>query len=213
MKIRNDVHQGELAWLRVRMGRVCASEMGNLLTPKLAIKTGEGPHTYLCKKLVEVWRGEPTPTQGTWQMEAGNIVEDEARPWFELQHSVDVEQVGFCESDDGKSGCSPDGLIEAFANLDGPGGLEIKCPEAHTHVKYLLGGVLPDEYVAQVHASMFVTGRKWWKFLSYRRHFPAFQITVHRDEKIMKTVGEAIAAYSEKFNNALDRMKAGAIGE
>ena len=201
MIIHRDIEQGTLAWDMLRLGKPTASEFDNILTPKFEARKGEMPFTYLAKKVAEAFRGKPLPAAWTFQMEQGTILEDEARSWLELEHDLSVEQVAFIESDDHKVGCSPDGLI------GDDGGLELKCPEAHTHVKYLMRGVLPDEYANQVHGSMYVTGRKWWKFLSYRRGFPPFLLTVQRDEIVIQKIHDAVSDFCAQIETQLQKLK------
>lgn len=195
MKI-HDVQQNSLEWLMLRCGVPTASEFDQLLTPEFEIRKGEMPKTYLARKVAEAWGG-PLPGYNTIDMEMGSILEKEAIPYFELKTNIDVSRVGFVTTDDGAVGCSPDGLIGA------DGGIEVKCPDAHTHVKYLLNGGLPKEYAAQVHGSMFVTGRAWWRFLSYRRNFPPLSIIVERDERIQTKIGEALEPFLMKMKGAM----------
>jgi hypothetical protein len=54
---------------------------------------------------------------------------------------------------------------------------------------------------------MFVTGRPWWKFLSYRRHFPALEVMVERDEEIQEVIGEALRLFLERFDSAMALLK------
>lgn len=193
--------QGEADWTLLRLGKVTASELDSIMTPEFKIRTGEGPKTFLLKKLAEAYRGQPVEGFSTWQTEEGQLLEDEARSWFALMTEHKVSNVGFCESDDHRSGCSPDAL------LDDDGGMELKCPQAVNHVRYLMDGVLPKDYAAQVHMSLYVTGRKWWKFVSYRRRFPAFVITVNRDEVICAKIGEALAAFDVQFTAGMERLQ------
>lgn len=195
----HDVKQGSIEWLLLRSGIPTASEFKALITPTGKVSTGEGVQTYLHKKIGEWWMGTPLTTFRGPDMEQGNVLEDEAIPWYELEFGK-VQRVGFVTTDDGKVGCSPDGLL--------PGGLgiEIKCPEVHTHVGYLLGGDLPKEYLPQVHGSMFVTGAPAWYFLSYRRGFPKFLLRVERDEKIQAAIEEAIDHFLEIFEDAKNVM-------
>jgi YqaJ-like viral recombinase domain len=198
MKIHSCI-QKEVEWYKLRIGKVTASECSNLLTPKWKLRDGETPKTYLCEKLAEIWQGHPLPGFTAFATEQGNILEDEALPWFRWEYDqLRVHHAGFVESDDGLSGCSPDALI------GDDGGLEIKCPQAQTHVKYLLNGTLPDDYVCQVHFSMYVTGRPWWMFLSYRRKFPQFVIKVPRDEAAIAAIDKAV----KKFHADLSAAKA-----
>lgn len=200
MKIHT-CEQGAPEWLQLRIGRVTASEMHNLLTPEMEIKKGEGPKTYLYSKLAEAWRGQILPGfTGSWATEQGEMREMDARQWYAFAYDERVKQVGFVESDDGRSGCSPDGLI------GDDGGLEMKCPEPTNHVRYLVEGRLPKDYVAQVHGCLFVTGRPWWRFVSWRERFPAFVLTVERDEKIMATIAEALNGFYARFDAAFEQM-------
>lgn len=195
--------QGESDWMKIRLGKVTASEMGNLLTPKLSIKKGDGVTTYLYKKIAEAHRGEPLPGFSSWATDRGEELEARARSWYKLEYDEhQLRNVGFIQHDDGRCGCSPDALI----NDDG--GLELKCPEPTNHVRYLLEGVLPDDYAPQVHMSMYVTGRPWWRFMSYGGSgFPKFVLTVHRDEKICATIAEALAGFYERFDAAMKQLR------
>lgn len=198
MKI-HDVKQGSIEWLLLRSGIPTASEFHALVTPLWKVKTGEAPETYLHKKLAEWWTGAPLTTFYGASMEQGNVLEDEAIPWYELEFNQKINRVGFITTDDGKVGCSPDGL------LDG-GGIEIKSPEAHTHVGYVLSGDLPKDYATQVQGAMYVTGGDWWRFVSYRRGFPKLVLKVERDEKAQEAIGEALARFLEVFEDAKAAM-------
>src|SRR5262245_1317968 len=139
----HEVEQNTSAWLDLHVGIPTASGFHNLLTPKFELRKGEMPKTYVYKKLAEKWRERPLiGFTGAFSGDQGMIVEEEARPFFELETGRDVRQVGFITTADGKAGCSPDGLLDI-------GGIEIKCPNPETHVRYLIGGALPDEYAAQ----------------------------------------------------------------
>lgn len=193
--------QGSVDWQLARAGIPTASEFDCLITPLGEIRTGETPKTYLAKKVAEAWQGGPLLEFNVFDMEAGQVLEKEARPWFEARYEVDIKTVGFITTDDGRIGCSPDGLIGDNS------GIEIKCPKVETHVGYLLNGKLPKDYVAQVHGSMFVTGFKEWRFLSYRRRFPNLVLTVERDDKIQAALKQALGEFLQKFDAALKRME------
>lgn len=192
--------QGSMAWVEAHCGIPTASEFGQLLTPKFEIRTGEMPKTYLARKLAEAWGGPLPGFGGSWHTEQGQILEGEAIPWLEFEMAWQVERVGFCTTDDGKVGCSPDGLIGE------EGGVEIKCPEAPTHIKYLLKGELPADHAAQVHGCMYVTGRPWWNFVSYRRNLPPLILRIQRDEDIQEAIGEALSEFREQFDDGFKRL-------
>lgn len=214
MKIYNavDFIQGEGAWLGLRIGKVTASEMGNILTNKPKETEGKGRFTYLCSKLAEMYRGIPNPSFTSKATDNGTEYEMEARATASDLCQAEISYVGFCESDDGLSGCSPDGLIEkdwidGSGVNQGPGGIEIKCPGPINATRYLLDGTLPDDYYMQVHASMAVTGRKWWLFFSYSQKLPPFLLMVRRDEAVCRTIKQAVANFHRELESGIQKLK------
>lgn len=202
MKVYRDIEQGSDEWLNVRLGIPTASEMGVLVTAGGKIAEGKGVHTYLCEKLAEKWLGRPLDLfTGTKATDAGKVLEDDALPKFELETGLDLERVGFVTTDDGRCGCSPDSLIVG-SNV----GVEAKAPQPHTHVKYLIGGVLPDEYFAQVQASMMICAAPHWWFISYCRGFPELILEVKRDEKYIATLTKAVALFNERLDEAYAKL-------
>lgn len=196
------VDQLSADWLRLHIGRVTGSELQNLVTPEFAIRTGEMPKTYLYKKLAEAYRGQIMPGFSTWTTEQGQELEAEARAWYSLEYDdYPCKLVGFVEHDNGRCGASPDGL------LGDDGGLEIKSPEPHTHVKYLMQGVLPKEYAPQVHMNLYATVRKWWRFVSYRRGFPALVLHIDRDETIISKIEKALAGFYVEFDAGMAKLR------
>lgn len=130
------------------------------------------------------------------EMEYGMKLEAEARCAFELEHATEpVKEVGFILADCGMFGGSPDALVGES------GGVEIKCPNAATHIGYFRAGVLPNEYKCQLHGYMIVTGRNWWSFFSYARHLPPFHLRIVRDEFTAKLEAELLA-FCERYNKA-----------
>lgn len=199
MKIHN-CKQGSSEWFGLRAGIPTASEFDNLVSPEWKLRTGQTPESYLMKKAAEKIMGYCAQSFGGGAMEQGSILESRAIPWLVFAHGIEIKRVGFCTTDDGKIGCSPDGLI------GDDGGVECKCPEAHTHLKYLLGGVVPKDYLAQVHGSMLVTGRPWWMFMSYSSHFPPLLIRVERDEAIQKVLQDALTKFVGDLDKAVAKV-------
>lgn len=197
--------QGSVEWLEARAGIPTASEFNNLISPTLKIRTGEMPETYLHKKLAEYWQGGPLPSwsrQQSAEMEFGQILEERARAWFELETGLTIKQVGLCLTDDGRVGCSPDGLLGEHS------GLELKCPAVHTHVGYLLSGGLPAEYRLQVQGSMYVTGRAEWHFVSYGGgRFPKLHLPIKRDDDAQAAIAVALAEFLERFAEGVKRLE------
>jgi YqaJ-like viral recombinase domain len=209
-----------LSWLSARLGKVTASEIENLITNKGEVKKGEGPKTFLAEKLAESWQGAPLDSFQSFAMGQGVVLEEKAIPYASLMYDLEIAQVGFIETNDGRAGCSPDGIMfkdegitlnkevpTVLISQAGWSGLEIKCPELKTHVKYLLSGELPAQYMPQVQFSMWVTGCETWHFMSYNRTLPAFHVIVERDEEFQDAISEALALFYPQFDKGMKRLE------
>lgn len=211
MKI-HDCEQGSVEWFKIRAGKVTASEIDALISPEFEIRKGKGVQTYAYQKAGEAFHAMKCPNSpvvsgySSFAMEQGRELEDEARRIVAFENEAAgfgrLRDAGFCEHDDGRCGCSPDALI------GDDGGLELKCPEITNHTRYFYEKILPKEYAAQVHMSLYVTGRPWWRFVSYRRKFPRFTLTVHRDETICATIAEALAGFYAKYDKVMEALRA-----
>jgi hypothetical protein len=217
MKI-HDVEQQSREWMQLHVGIPTAGGLDNLLTPEFELRKGETPRTYVYRKVAEAWRGKPLIDLGgsSFAMEQGMILESEAIPFWELTTGRKITRVGFITTDDGRFGCSPDGII---SDKDGlmECGIEIKCPAPHTHVKYLSEGVIPKEYRAQVFGGMFATGFRKWVFLSYCRGFPPLILEVQNDLRITTgAIANAVNHFHSEFDRArkiLERYQANPLNE
>ena len=202
MKIHKNIDQGSLEWQLLRSGLVTASNADSLVTPLGKVKTGEAVKTLMLQVLSEIWIGGPLPSfQGALDMENGKIREESAKPAFTLETNKEVEQVTFIESDDCKIGCSPDGILIAEK-----AGLEIKSPRLENHLRYLLDGIVPSEYVLQVQFSLYVTQFPKWYFMSFRHNFPSLIIEVLPDEKIQSAIDEALKSFFKCLDEAMAKL-------
>lgn len=201
MKI-HEAAQGTQAWLTLRSQIPTASELGNLITDKFAIRKGEMVSTYVAQKIAERWTGGALLGMGgssPWAANQGQLLEDRAIPWLEFDQGIKIERVGFITTDDQRFGGSPDGII-------GEEGLEVKCLQPVHHVKTLMGGIVPEEFLPQIHGGMFATGFKSWKFLAFSQGFPNLYLTVKRDEEKQSAIREGLEMFYERFDAAWSKL-------
>jgi len=202
MKIHRGIAQQSVEWLNLRAGLVTASNADALVTALGKVKTGEAAKTLMTQLLSENWQGGALASvQGVFDMEQGKYLEEKARPAFTLETGKPVEEVTFIESDDGFSGCSPDGLL-----TQEKAGLEIKCPRIENHIRYLLDGEVPSEYVIQVQFGLYVTGWPAWYFMSHRSNLPPLIVKVEPDEKIQHSIKEALQIFFENYDAAWNKL-------
>lgn len=192
--------QGSGEWLQARLGLVTASEADALITPLGKVKTGEAPESYMIKKVCEKFLGYSSDDAGSFAMSQGQMIESVAIPFFEFTTGLSVKRVGLCLSDDGRSACSPDGLIGE------DGGLEVKSPQPEKALRTILAGRVPPEHVIQVQFSLYVTQRAWWKYLSFSMHFAPLVIHIEPDPKIQDAIKEAVAAFGERYDPIISKL-------
>jgi putative exonuclease len=186
-----DCEQGSEEWLSARLGIPTATGFENIVTA-----TGKKSASYIkyMAELIEesILGGGDTFKSGF--MERGNQLEPQARAAYEFLTGNDVIQVGGVYlNEDREVMVSPDGLIPSLKK-----GLEIKCPKMSTHIRYLLEGGVPAEYVIQVQANLWVTGYETWDFVSYCPEYQKqtlYLFTAARDEKLMKAFDEHIPQF------------------
>ena len=198
-----EAEQGTEEWRLARCGVPSASKFAAIMA---SIKTGEAAErrNYRADLVVERLTGKPLDYFTTAAMKQGTEREPFARMAYEAKTGNIVQEVGFCVIDGLVAGASPDGLI------GDDGGLEIKCPERATHLRYLLSAGEPPEYTWQIQGGMWVTNRKWWDFVSYNPDFPDhLQLIVRRiprdQQKIAKLSAE-VAKFLGEVHDEFDRV-------
>ena len=179
-----ECEQGTPEWLQARLGIPSASSYAKLVTT--TGKASAQATAYINQLVAERITGEPTFFQVTDPMQRGMDLEPQARTAYEMETGNLVIQVGFLMHDTLQAGASPDGLIGQN------GGLEIKCPSAHTHVEYLRDGDLPIKYFQQVQGCLWISGRDWWDFMSYHPKMEPLIVRVFRDEEFIKALECAV---------------------
>lgn len=208
--ILHNVKQGSEEWRRLRMGVPTASEFDRILTP--TGKRSESAEPYMYDLLAELMMGRPLDAPSFPWMQRGHDLEADAALWYELQKDVITRVVGFCTTDDGLIGASPDRLV-------GEGGqLEVKCPKPETHVRYLLfphKGV-DAKYRVQIMGQLYVTGRQWCDVVSYHPELPSVIVRVERDEEYIGKLAEALKEFCVRLAEGkaeLERQGLLSIGE
>jgi hypothetical protein len=196
-----DVAQGSPEWHRCRLGRPTASNFHKILTPK-TLKIAAGRFDYMHELLAEWMLGAPLEEFTTAAMEYGKFMEPVAVAWYEFQHDVKADAVGFVLRDDERVGCSPD----RFIGSDGI--LEVKCRQAKAHVACLLGDEIASP--TQVQGNLWVTEREWADVLGYHERMPAALCRVGRDEKFIKALSDAVEQFCDELAEA--RLKITALG-
>jgi putative phage-type endonuclease len=160
------VEQGSDEWLRIRLGKVTASGVADVLA-KTKSGVSASRANYLIKLALQRTTGVVEESYTNDAMQWGVDNEAQARVAYEVASGNFVDQIAFVDHPVIQwFGASPDGLI------DKDGLVEIKCPNSATHWSYIKAGEPPMKYYIQMQAQMACTGRQWCDFVSFDPRMP-----------------------------------------
>jgi hypothetical protein len=189
-----EMEQRSAEWYKVRCGIPTASSFDKIITTQGKPSTQR--KKYLYQLAGERLGGVVDETYQSFAMQQGVLKEGEAKLLYLMTSGEKVKEVGFCLSDCGRYGASPDGLIGEN------GAYEVKCPLIQTHVGYLIENDVPTDYYTQVQGQLLVTGREWSDFMSY---FPGLRPLIIR-ETPDKAFQEALKRELESFCSELEEL-------
>lgn len=200
------LRQGSIEWKEERRGKVTASRFKDILTQPRAKRDKEQGNlsatsqSYLLDVVAEILTGQSQDPPVTTAMLWGTDCEPAAVDVYANLTGTEPQEVGFVtHPDEPMIGGSPDRLI------GDDGGLEVKCPfNTRVHLGYRLAGVLPADHEAQVQGLLWITGRKWWDFVSFDPRVKdfdlgVFRVRVERDEERIGWIAEAVFAFRDKL--------------
>lgn len=194
-----DVLQGTEEWRAARVGVPSASNFDLIVTTKG--EPSKQRQKYLYKLAGEKLSGISEEAYQNEAMKRGTALEEEARKLYQIITDSVVEQVGFCVSEDGNYGCSPDGLVGKY------GCIEIKCPTMATHIEYLLGGVIPTEYYQQVQGQLLVTGLEWCDFMSYYAGIKPLVVRMYPEKAFLDKLHAELKTFNKELNEIVEKLK------
>jgi hypothetical protein len=189
-------------WFAARAGRITASRMNDVMVERERGEFKSGPrkgqqkpqpkaltdyaHQLAAERLTLRPRKQVKAAALAW----GQTVEPAAVAAYQAETGVIVTPAEFTlHPKYDFIGASPDFLV------GDDGGGEIKSPESsEVHLETLLTG-LPPEHIEQIQGGLWVTGRKWWDFVSFHPDFPEshriYIQRVPRDEEYIERLESA----------------------
>lgn len=196
-----DCVQRSEAWFAARLGKLTGSKAADMLA---AVKEGEAAKRRDLRVQLVIERLTGVSQDRGYvnaEMQRGIDLEPAARMAYEVLTGRLAIEHGFCQHDTIQAGCSPDGLADADTLVS------LKCPKSATHLKYLRDGVMPRDYVPQMLHEFWITGARFYDFLSYDDRFSGpleslrvFYVRVERDQN-------AVDAYVKKAMAFLDEVE------
>lgn len=188
--------QGTTEWNQHRIGSIGGSCIKSLM----AKGQYKSRTTLLYQLAGEILSGEKHQIRQTPDMSRGLLLESEARDAFEFISGLEVEQVSLIKRAKHLH-VSPDGLTSDN------GILEIKCPLASTHVKYLVENRAPIEYIGQIQYSLFITGRPHCYFFSYHPSIRPLLLKVYPDQKYIQNLQTELLKFIKELDTLVEKMR------
>ncbi len=204
MKIIESCEQGSEEWLEMRLGKVTASRVSDVIKNGRGGAVSKTAESYMVELIAEILTGESKPFFENDAMKWGTETEPQARSMYEINNDfVDVKEVAFVEHNE-FIGISPDGLIGE------DGLLEIKCPNTTTQIKRALSSDYSSDYKAQIQMQLWVTGRQWCDFVSFDPRLDCeasyLQQRVERDEEYIAEMKEKVYKFVEEMNKSIIKL-------
>ena len=204
MNIIESCEQGSAEWLSMRLGKVTASRVKDVLSKGRGTSPSKTAESYMMELIADVLTGEPKPFFENDAMRWGTETEPQARSMYEVNNGfVSVKEVAFVEHNE-FIGISPDGLV------GDDGLLEIKCPNTTTQLKRALSDDYSADYKAQIQMQLWVTERQWCDFVSFDPRLDCdagyLQQRVERDEKYIEEMKTKVYAFVEKMNELIEQL-------
>lgn len=134
--------------------------------------------------------------------------EDPARLAYSAHYGVEITDCGFMElaTDTFRLGVSPDGLVGE------EGGVEIKAPRQRGHLLNAVSGEVPAEHMAQIQTALFVSGRKWWDFVSFKGGMRLWVKRVFPDPDWHRAIQAAVTDFEKAVVQMVDDYNAAVEG-
>lgn len=199
--------QGSEEWRGQRSGKLTASRFADVMAfdKRTGTKPLDARTKYMQQIVFERTSGSPVHEIGSKSMNWGTEIEEFAREAYELETGNIVQLAEFVlHPVYDFIGCSADGLV----GIDG--GIESKSPHNEAvHISTLLEG-MPECHIPQVQGCMFVTGRKWWDFISYDprqcERLRLYVQRVYRDDAYISELAAHLIQFNKEANAMIEEL-------
>ena len=189
MRIMETCEQGSAEWLEMRLGKVTASRVGDVLSKGRGTSPSQKAKSYMMELIAETLTGKSKPFFENDVMRWGTETEPQARSMYEINNDfVTVKEVAFIELNE----------------------LEIKCPTTTTQINRALSDDYSADYKAQIQMQLWISGRDWCDFVSFDPRLDCeasyLQQRVMRDEEYIKEMQDKVFSFVEKKKELIEKL-------
>lgn len=204
-----DCQQNTPAWDALRLERITASRIVDVLDYLKKGGEGAGRVKYRWELVAERMTGQAQENGAAFAARVRWGVEHEstARELFGIRYGFIPERVGFITHPTmDYAGGSPDALADA------DGVVELKCPESITHLKWIHGGIVPEDHQDQCMWNIACSEREYCYFGSYDPrqkddNLRLFAKKLYRDDKRIAEIESEVARFNESIEAVIYRLR------
>jgi len=198
-----NVEQNTEEWTKLRCGILTASEVHQLITPKLKIADNENTKMLVFQKAAERLTGVKEESFIGLNGIRGHEDEVLARELYADHYDVDLGNGGFIVRDfDGfKVGYSPDALM-LFEN----GGIECKSRQHKHHIKVVCSDEIPGEHLMQLQTGLLVASLDYIDYISYSGGLPIWVKRCVADNAIQELILQVANSFEKQVNETMEKF-------
>lgn len=202
------VEQGSPEWHALRVGKVTASRVSDVIARIKSGGYGASRANYTAELVLERLTGRHTEGFVSQDMLNGTAREPDARAEYELRMRCEVERIGFVDHPSiPMTGASADG----FVGTDGL--VEFKCPKPATHLATLKSGAIPGDYMTQINWNLACNPtRLWCDYCSFNPEFPEpmilFRKRVMRDPAQIAPLEKEVRIFLAEVDKEVAELQA-----
>lgn len=202
------VEQGSAEWHALRVGKVTASRVSDVVAKLKSGGYGASRANYLTELVLERITGNAIEGFVSQDMLVGTAREPDARTEYELRTRSEVQRIGFVDHPTiPMSGASADGFVGEV------GLVEFKCPKPATHMATLRGQTIPGEYLTQINWNFACNpDRQWCDFCSFNPDFPEemllFRKRIERDNRIIAELEREVRTFLAELDRTVVELLA-----
>lgn len=206
----HDVIQRTDAHAALRLGRVTASRIADIIAKGKGGEPSAGRRNYLAELAIERLTGKIGTHYSSRPMDHGTDAEPESRSFYSFETDNVVLNGGFYVHDSIEMfGASPDGRVGEEGV--GQGLTEFKNPLTSTHIENLLGKKISGRYQTQMQSQMSASGRQWVDHVSFDVDMPVpmryVRTRIYRDPAVIVELERAVRAFLQELDETVTELK------
>lgn len=208
----HDVKQGTPEHAALRLGRVTASRVADIVARTKDGQPSAGRKNYLAELAVVCLTGKESthPSYSSRAMDHGRDTESESRSFYAFETDNAVLNGGFYVHDSiERAGASPDGRVGEEGI--GEGLTEFKNPLTSTHIENLFGKKISGGYHTQMQWQMASSGRLWVDHVSFDKDMPVsmryVRTRIYRDPAVIVSLEHEVRKFLAELDQTVAELR------